>query len=406
MNKLFINISELLTMDYDLDFLRGQEMNQLNTLNDAYLIVENGKVKEYGLMKDLEALIDHSITKVVDCKNRLVTPGLVDSHTHLVFGGSREKEIALKLQGASYLDILKMGFGIHSTVEATRQTSELDLAKKAEKVVRRMNSFGVTTIEAKSGYGLDEETELKQLNAVDKINTASTLVKTYLGAHVIPKGMKSSEHLANCKEFILKHKDEFEFVDIFTEDSVFNLEESKDFLEFAQSQGLKSKIHADEIVALGAAQMAAEIGSASADHLIATETDGIKELANSNTVCNLLPATSFYLNKPYAKAREMIDTGCIVSLSTDYNPGSSPCENIQFVMNLGLLKYKMTPAEVWNAVTVNASYNLGVKKGSLSVGSDADIIIWDCDNHEYPLYHNAVNDVKSVYINGILIKEN
>jgi len=406
MNKLFINISELLTMDYDLDFLRGQEMNQLNTLTDAYLIVEDGKVKEYGLMKDLEALIDHSITKVVDCKNKLVTPGLVDSHTHLVFGGSREKEIALKLQGASYLDILKMGFGIHSTVEATRQTSEYDLAKKAEKVVRRMNSFGVTTIEAKSGYGLNEETELKQLNAVDKINTASTLVKTYLGAHVIPKGMESSEHLANCKEFILKHKDEFEFVDIFTEDSVFNLEESKDFLEFAKHNGLKTKIHADEIVALGAAQMAAEIGSASADHLIATETDGIKELANSNTVCNLLPATSFYLNKPYAKAREMIDTGCIVSLSTDYNPGSSPCENIQFVMNLGLLKYKMTPAEVWNAVTVNAAYNLGVKKGSLSVGSDADIVIWDCDNHEYPLYHNAVNDVRSVYINGILIKEN
>lgn len=402
MNKLFINISELLTMDYSSSYLRGKEMDQLNIIKDAYLLVEDGKIKEYGLMKDLKELP----SQVIDCEGKMVTPGLVDSHTHLVFGGSREKEIALKLQGASYLDILKMGFGIHSTVEATKKTDCLDLAKKAEKVVRTMNSFGVTTIECKSGYGLDEETELKQLCAVDKVNTASTLVKTYLGAHVIPKGKTSTEHLEECKTFIQKHKHLFDFVDIFTEDAVFNVEESKEYLLFAQQEGLKTKIHADEIVALGGAELAAEIGSASADHLIATETNGIKALAATDTVCNLLPATSFYLNKPYAKAREMIDTGCIVSLSTDYNPGSSPCENMQFVMNLGLLKYKMTPAEVWNAVTVNGAYHLGVQKGTLKVGADADIVVWDCDNHEYPLYHNAVNDVKSVYINGILIKEN
>lgn len=402
MNKLFINISQLLTMDYSSSYLRGKEMDQLNVLEDAYLLVKDGKVAEYGLMKDLKGFDG----EIVDCEGKMVTPGLVDSHTHLVFGGSREKEIALKLQGASYLDILKMGFGIHSTVEATKASDCLGLAKKAEKVVRTMNSFGVTTIECKSGYGLDEVTELKQLCAVDKINTSSTLVKTYLGAHVIPKGKTSTEHLEECKTFIKKHKNQFGFVDIFTEDAVFNVEESKDFLLFAQSEGLKTKIHADEIVALGGAQLAAEIGSASADHLIATETDGIKELAKTETVCNLLPATSFYLDKPYAKAREMIDTGCIVSLSTDYNPGSSPCENMQFVMNLGLLKYKMTPAEIWNAVTVNGAYHLGVDKGTLKVGADADIVVWDCDNYEYPLYHNAVNDVSQVYINGILIKEN
>ncbi len=402
MNKLFINISELLTMDYETSSLRGSAMNQLNIIKDAYLLIKDGKVVEYGPMSD--CLIE--MNEVVDCTGKIITPGLVDSHTHLVFGGSREKEIALKLQGATYLDILKMGFGIHSTVEATRKATCIELAQKAESVVHTMNSFGVTTIECKSGYGLDEETELKQLCAVDKINTASTLVKTYLGAHVIPKDKTSTEHLSECKEFIKKHKDQFKFVDIFTEDSVFNLQESKDFLEFAHSEGVKTKIHADEIVALGAAEMAAEIGCASADHLIATETNGIKELAKTDTVCNLLPATSFYLNKPYAKAREMIDTGCIVSLSTDYNPGSSPCENMQFVMNLALLKYKMTPAEIWNAVTVNAAYNLGVEKGSIKIGSDADIVIWNCDNHEYPLYHNAVNDVDKVYVNGILIREN
>jgi len=389
-------------MDYPSSSLRGSEMGKLDIIENAYLLVEDGKVSKYGVMKDVPKYNG----EVIDCTGKMITPGLVDSHTHLVFGGSREKETALKLGGASYIDILNMGFGIHSTVKATKAMSSLELAQKAEKVVTTMNSFGVTTIECKSGYGLDEETELKQLSAVDKINTASTLVKTYLGAHVIPKGKTSTEHLKDCKKFILKHKDKFEFVDIFTEDSVFNLVESRDYLEFAQANGLKTKIHADEIVALGAAEMAAEIGSASADHLIATEISGIKVLAKTDTVCNLLPATSFYLNKPYAKAREMIDLGCIVSLSTDYNPGSSPCENIQFVMNLALLKYKMTPKEIWNAVTVNAAYNLGVEKGTLKIGSDADLVVWDCDNYEYPLYHNAVNDALKIYINGILIKEN
>lgn len=389
-------------MDHPSSNLRGKEMGELYIIEDAYLLVEGGKVSKYGAM----IKVPEFNGEVVDCIGQMITPGLVDSHTHLVFGGSREKETALKLGGASYLDILNMGFGIHSTVKATKAMNCLDLSKKAEKVVKTMNSFGVTTIECKSGYGLDEETELKQLCAVDKINTTSTLVKTYLGAHVIPKGKTSTEHLTDCKNFILKHKDKFEFVDIFTEDSVFNLTESKDYLEFAQANGLKTKIHADEIVALGAAEMAAEIGSASADHLIATEIAGIKVLAKTDTVCNLLPATSFYLNKPYAKAREMIDSGCIVSLSTDYNPGSSPCENIQFVMNLALLKYKMTPKEIWNAVTVNAAFNLGVEKGTLKIGSDADLVVWDCDNFEYPLYHNAVNDALKIYINGILIKEN
>lgn len=389
-------------MDYSSSYLRGKEMDDLKIIENAYLLVEDGSVAGYGIMKEVPIVNG----EIIDCTGKMITPGLVDSHTHLVFGGSREKETALKLGGASYLEILNMGLGIHSTVEATKALDCLELARKAEKPVETMNSFGVTTIECKSGYGLDEETELKQLKAVDRINTASTLVKTYLGAHVIPKGKTSTEHLNDCKEFIKKHKSQFDFVDIFTEDSVFNLEESREYLEFAKSEGLKTKIHADEIVALGAAEMAASIGSASADHLIATEIGGIKELAKTETVCNLLPATSFYLNKPYAKARLMIDSDCIVSLSTDYNPGSSPCENIQFVMNLALLKYKMTPKEIWNAVTVNAAFNLGVKKGTLAVGSDADIVVWDTDNYEYPLYHNAVNDALKIYIDGILIKEN
>ncbi|XMB85505.1 imidazolonepropionase [Mycoplasmatota bacterium WC44] len=404
MNKLFINIAELLTMDYNRPYLRGLELDQLNIIKDAYLYIEDDKVADYGKMSDLK----HSTENAIDCTNKIVTPGLVDAHTHLVFGGSREKEIALKLQGASYLDILSMGLGIHSTVAETRKASEETLKNKALKVLNRMNSFGVTTVECKSGYGLDEIDELKQLKVSKSLDANMDIKSTFLGAHAVPVGRTSKEQLEKLYNFLDKYKDSnlFEFVDIFCEDGVFDINESRDYLNKAKSLGFEVKIHADEIKSLGGAELAAELGARSADHLISASLAGIKQLGKSETVCNLLPATSFYLNKPYAKAREMITNDCIVSLSTDYNPGSSPCENLQFVMNLALLKYKMTPKEIWNAVTVNAAHCINVDAGTLRVGSSADFVVWDAPNHEYVVYHNAVNDVEKVYKNGKLIKEN
>lgn len=402
MRLLLTNISELLPMDYGTKYRRGKEMNELQILSNAFLLINDGKVSSYGLMKDCPTIDGVSI---IDCKNKLVTPGLIDSHTHLVFGGSREHELSLKMQGYDYLDILKMGGGIHSTVEATKKASKEELAKKAEKVLHTMNSYGVTAVECKSGYGMDEETELKQLEVVRELNTSTTLVSTFMGAHVIPKGKTSTEHLTSMKEFIMKYKHMFDFVDIFIEDQVFGLAEAKDYLEFAKSEGLKVRVHADEIVPMKGAEMAVDIGASSADHLIATSSEGIKKIGRSNTVASLLPITSFYLDKPFAKAREFINHNAIVTISTDYNPGSAPSENIQFAMNLALLKYKMTPAEIWHAVTINAAYSLGIDKGTLKVGADADFVIWNTDNHQYPMYHQTVNDCEDVFIKGQSIKE-
>jgi len=244
------------------------------------------------------------------------------------------------------------------------------------------------------------------LKVLKELDVPVNIKSTFLGAHAIPKGIDSKVQLDKMFSFLEKYKDSrlFEYVDIFCEDSVFNLEESTKYLHKAVESGFGVRIHADEIVALGGAELAASLNASSADHLIGTSSSGIIELGKSNTVCNLLPGTSFYLNKDYAKAREMLDNECIVSLSTDYNPGSSPCENIQFIMNLALLKLKMTPKEIWNAVTINPAYSLSIDRGTLKRGANADLVIWNTDNHEYPMYHNAVNDVEKVFINGKLIE--
>jgi len=403
MNKLFVNIAQLLPMDYGKPFLRGKEMNSLQVIENAYLYVEEDKIVDYGKMEDLHI----EANQVIDCTNKLVTPGLVDPHTHLVFGGSREKEIALKLQGVSYLEILNMGMGIHSTVNATKLATKQELVDKANKAIKKMNSFGVTTIEAKSGYGLDEATELKQLEVLNEVIDTMNIKRTFLGAHAVPKNRKSSEYLQEMKDFLVKYKDSnlFDAVDIFCEDSVFNIAESEDYLRFAKDLGFDIHMHADEIVALGGAELAVRLEANSADHIIAASDEGIKALGNSNTVCSLLPGTSFYLNKDYAKARRMLDNNCIISLSTDYNPGSSPTENIQFIMNLALLKYKMTPREIWNAVTINPAYSLRIDRGTLRKGAKADIAIWDAPNYEYVVYHNASNDCEKLYKDGKLIWE-
>ncbi|QVK21852.1 imidazolonepropionase [Mycoplasmatota bacterium] len=390
-------------MDYGKPYLRGKELDQLKIVEHAYLYIVNDKVVDYGTMEEM----NHSANVVIDCTNKMITPGLVDPHTHLIFGGSREKEIALKLQGASYLEILNMGLGIHSTVEATKNASINELQEKALKVIDTMNGFGVTSLECKSGYGLDEDTELKQLKALVNLTNNMNIKSTFLGAHAIPKDSDSKTQLSKMISFIEKYKDSnlFQFVDIFCEDSVFNIAESEEYLLKSKELGFGIRIHGDEIKPLGGAELAARIGANSADHLIGSSIEGIKALGKSNTVCNLLPGTSFYLNKSYAKARTMIDNNCIIGLSTDYNPGSSPCENIQFIMNLALLKYKMTPKEIWNAVTINPAYSLNLNAGTLKIGSTADFVIWNAQNHEYVVYHNAVNDVDKVYKSGKLIKE-
>ncbi|WP_110114060.1 imidazolonepropionase [Bacillus sp. CGMCC 1.16541] len=398
-------------MDHGKGLLKGTDMSNLPLLTDAAVGVKDGKVVFIGSREESER---YGAKQVIDAKGKLVTPGLVDPHTHLVFGGSREHEMVLKQQGVPYLDILKQGGGILSTVAATKKASEEELFEKSSFHLNRLLSFGITTVEAKSGYGLDEETELKQLRVVKKLNEQHPVevVSTFLGAHAIPPQYQENSDTF-LKDMIsmldlIKEEELAEFVDIFCETGVFTVEQSRIFLREAKEKGFDVKIHADEIDPLGGTELAAELEAVSGDHLVGASDQGISMLANSETVAVLLPGTSFYLAKEkFARARTMIDNGCAVALSTDFNPGSSPTENIQLIMNLAALKLKMKPEEIWNAVTVNAAYaiNRGGRAGQLKVGQQADLVLWDAPNYEYVLYHYGVNHVHSVWKSGVNVYE-
>lgn len=408
------NIGKLVTMQGSSSFRVKEEMNKINIIENAYIAVKNGKILAIGVGDEFGNLFGED-TKIHDAEGLLVTPGLIDSHTHLIHGGSRENEFSMKLNGVPYIEILNNGGGILSTVKATKEASEEELYKKAKKSLDRMLEFGVTTVEEKSGYGLELNTEVKQLEVarvLDK-NHPVDLVHTFLGAHAVPV-----EYKENHKAYIdilvdvmmpkIKDMGLAEFCDVFCEEGVFTIEESEYILQKAKEMGYKLKIHADEIESLGGAELAAKLGCVSADHLMAASDEGIKMMAQNNVVANILPATSFNLNKDYADCRKMIDMGAIVSLSSDYNPGSCPSENLQLVMQLGCLHLKMTPNEVLTAVTINAAYAIdrADKIGSIEVGKNADFVVFDASNVEYLMYHFGIDHTKKVYKNGKLVVDN
>lgn len=399
------NIGQLLTMESDRP-KKGAEMRELTVLENAALAIKDGLIAWIG--RDAEAAHLES-AEVIDAEGRLVTPGLIEPHTHLVFGGSREHEIPLKLQGVPYLEILRQGGGILSTVRATRNATKAALKAKAEKHLDRFLSYGVTTLEAKSGYGLNKETEIKQLEVVKELNETHPvdLVSTFLGAHAIPEEFQgqSGRYLQEMVELFpeLKARGLAEFVDIFCETGVFSVAESRDFLEKAKQAGFGLKIHADEIDPLGGAELACDLGAATADHLVAISEEGIRRLAGSDTIAVLLPGTTFYLGKDvYAPARKLIDSGAAVALSTDFNPGSSVTENIQLIMSLAMLKLQMTPEEIWHAVTINAAFAIGRGEvaGQIRVGRAADLVIWDAPNYHYIPYHYGINHTYQVLKKG------
>ncbi|MBR5740449.1 MAG: imidazolonepropionase, partial [Firmicutes bacterium] len=332
----------------------------------------------------------------MDATGTLVTPGLVEGHTHMVFGGFRQNEIPLKLKGAGYLDILRAGGGINDTVKKTREATFEELYDKTKGFLDEMMDLGVTTCEAKSGYGIDLETEVKLLEVLKKLNQdhPMDIVSTFMPAHVVLADWKGRED-----EFIdlcinemfpyVKEHDLAEFVDIFTEDSVFDYEQSKRYLQAAKDMGFGLKIHADEIEAIGGSKLAGEIGATSAEHLIVINDEGLESMAKGGVIAMCLPATSFYLNATFAPVRRMIDEfGIPVATASDFNPGSCPSLNLQFVMNLGYLKYRMTPEEVLTAVTINPACGIGRgdKVGTLEVGKDADLVVWNAPNMEMLCY--------------------
>lgn len=406
MNDLIIqNIQELILPKSTDKPLKGRELDELEVVENGTVVVKDGKVVYSGPHTD-----EYEANETIDATGKVVSPALVDAHTHFIFGGSREHEMSLKRQGKSYLEILESGGGILSTVKSTREISEEDLFKKAEHDLLTMIKHGVLTIESKSGYGLDKENELKQLRVSNQLAEKYNLnIKhTFLGPHAVPEEAESNEaFLEEMIELLPEVRKYADFADIFCETGVFSVEESKRYMEKAKEAGFKVKIHADEIDPLGGLELAIDEEAISADHLVASSEEGKAKLKNSDTVAVLLPATTFYLDKnDYADARGMINNGGAIAVATDYNPGSSVTNNLQLAMAIAALKLKLSPNEVWNAVTVNAAKAIDADAGTLNEGDKANIVIWDAPNHEYIPYHFGINHAQKVIKDGKVIVDN
>ncbi|HZK09533.1 MAG TPA: imidazolonepropionase [Clostridia bacterium] len=409
-------IDNLITLRGENKARYGKAQKEIGLIKSGLVALDGERILYVGEGELPSSISTDEDTVFIDGRGKLVTPGLIDPHTHLVHGGSREDEFKLKLEGVDYLDILAAGGGIHSTVEATRKASFDQLYLQAKKSLDRMLSYGVTTVEAKSGYGIgDFSTEVKQMEVALKLGEDHPidLVSTFMGAHAIPK-----EYSHAPDDFVdiiidqmlpaVARKNLAVFNDVFCEEGVFTIDQSRKILLAGKELGLRPKLHADEIVPLGGAELAAEVGCISAEHLMAVSDQGIKDLAKKKVVAVLLPGTSFNMQKgTAAPARKMIESGLPIALSTDYNPGSCPSENLQFMMSLGSLLLKMTPDEVITAVTINAAAALGLEeeKGSLEVGKRADIAIFDVPNLAYMLYHFGVNHTDKVIKDGKIVFE-
>ena len=389
---------------------KGSKQGQNIKLIDAAIAVEDGIIKEITQGGKLPA---GEFDQVIDAEGKLVTPGLVDGHTHLVFGGYRQNEIPMKLAGAGYLDILRAGGGILDTVRKTREATYEELYDKSAAFLDEMISMGITTCEAKSGYGLDMENEIKMLEVIKALgeNHPADVVPTFMGAHAIPPEYegRGDEYIdMMCDEVIpeVRKRGLAEFCDVFCEDSVFDAVQSKKYLEAARAQGFELKIHADEIEDIGGSKLAGELEAVSAEHLIAAGEEGMDAMAEGGTSAMLLPATSFYLGKTFAPARTMIEKGIPVCIASDFNPGSCPSLNLQLAINLGYLRYKMTPEEILTAVTINpaCAINRGDLVGTLEEGKQADMVIWDAPDMEMLCYRFGSNLAQTVIKKGEVIK--
>ena len=389
---------------------KGSKQGKNLKLKDAAIAVEDGIIRE---ITEDDKLPEGEFDQEIDAEGKLATPGFVDGHTHLVFGGYRQNEIPMKLAGAGYLDILRAGGGILDTVRKTREASFEELYAKSEGFLDEMLNMGITTCEAKSGYGLDMENELKMLEVIKALGEKHPMdvVPTFMGAHAIPpeyegRGDEYIEML--CSEVIpeVRKRGLAEFCDVFCEDSVFNAEQSRKYMEKAREYGFELKIHADEIEDIGGSRLAGELEAVSAEHLIAAGESGMDSMAAGGTTAMLLPATSFYLGKTYAPARTMIDKGIPVAIASDFNPGSCPSLNLQLAVNLGYLRYKMTPEEILTAVTINpaCAINRGDLVGTIEEGKQADIVIWDAPDFEMLCYRFGSNLADKIIKKGELIK--
>lgn len=390
---------------------RGAEMSDLGIIEDGAVAMSNGMITHVGPTNEVMKQIDVDDYLEIDASGRALLPGFVDSHTHFIFGGYREEEFAWRLKGDSYMSIMERGGGIINTVNATRKSSYDTLFTEGYERLDTLLEMGVTTVEGKSGYGLDLGTELIQLRVMDELNSDHPVdvVSTYLGAHAVPPEFegRADDYITYLIEEVLpsiRQEHSVTFCDVFCEKGVFTVEQSERLLRAARSHRFKLKLHADEIVPFGGAELAARLKAVSADHLLHVSDAGIKRLARAGVIATLLPLTAFSLDEPFARGRQMIDAGCAVALATDYNPGSCFSCSIPLLFSLACIKMKLSPEEALTALTINGAAAVGRagKIGSIDVGKKADMILLKFPSYKFLPYHVGMNVVDSVVKDGTI----
>ena len=399
-NYLFKHASELVT-PLGTALKKGREMQELLIIPNGCVITEGDRIKAVGGPEILEGL-DEAEYEVIDCTGRTLLPGLVDSHTHFIFGGYRAEEFSWRLNGESYISIMERGGGIISSTKATREASLEDFLTVGRKRLRSFANFGVATVEGKSGYGLDKDTELRQLEAMARLNEEDhiRIIPTYMGPHEIPVEFKgrADDYIDFCLTEVLpevKARGLAAFCDIFTEKGVFDIAQTRRYLNACREAGFGIRMHADELFAgFGGAELAGELNVTSADHLLKISDAGIAAMREGNVCGTLLPLTAFSIKADYAPARKMIDQGMGVALATDLNPGSCYSESIPLLIALSTIYMGMRMEEVVTALTLNGAAALGLAadKGSLEAGKMADVAVFDVPNHKFLTYHFGVNE--------------
>lgn len=404
-STLIYNIGQLITVDP----ARMTVDNPLGIVENGAIRFEGGKIAWLGSSDEINRA-DYPSANWIDAHNRVMLPGLIDSHTHTIFAGDRASEFEMRLQGKSYQEIAQAGGGILKTVQATRNASAGELSTLTLQRLKRMLALGVTTVEIKSGYGLDFNSEMKCLRVLKDLRNQApvSIVPTYMGGHDIPpeyQGQTDAYVDLLCREQLPVVAEErlADFCDVFCEKGYFDVEQSRRILEVARKYGLKLKIHAEEFCDLGGAKLAGELRAISADHLLNISDEGIAALKAGGTVATLLPGTAFYLRiKEYAPALKLIAAGVPVALATDFNPGSCVIDNLQLIMALACLQMNMPPVEVIKAVTLNAARALDLQhdRGSLAVGKRADAVLFDIASYNELLYRMGSNLLTDVYVGG------
>ena len=411
MNLLIKNIAQLVTVSSEGKSSKaGNEMRKLHVVENAAVLIERGIVQRIAGTNELTA--GHEI-EVLDAGNRVALPGFVDSHTHTVFAGNRANEFAMRCEGKSYQEIANAGGGILSTMNATRNATKKELLRPAERRMNEMMKHGTTTVEVKSGYGLNAEAETKMLDVIHdlKRDHLMSIASTFLGAHAFPPEYAKDKNgyvdlIINKMLPYIGERQLATFCDVFCDEGYFDLHQTEQILLEAKRHGLIPKVHADQIATIGGTELAVHLNAISVDHLEHVTPKGIAALSGSSTIATILPGASFFLNHPYAPARSIIEAGIPLAIASDFNPGSSMSFSMPMMMTIACTQMHMTPEEAITASTLNGAAALGISNdvGSIEAGKQADIVLYDVPDYRHIAYHFAYNHVWKVIKNGTVLE--